>query len=106
VTEVDATVALLMGRITVLEELVRWLSLPYGDGEPVFAGAVALPVGDGRGNMLGYSVYGTPDGQQSAQAAVMHTLWHQVVGREHVDPVADRVMIQCEACGLWHGEVR
>lgn len=84
---VDATVASLMGRLVVLEELVRWLSLPYGVNEPVFAGA------DGQG-----LVNGTPAGQ----AGQMHTLWHQVTGTDHTDgPRDDTRWEQCPACKQW-----
>ena len=102
-SDVDATTALLMGRITVLEELVRWLSLTWGDNEPVFAGATPYGVDVGGATV---PVYGTVDGQQSGHAAMLHTLWHQVTEREHLDPGVDRAMIQCHECGLWHGEVR
>jgi len=88
--EVDGTIALLMGRIAVLEELVRWLSLGYDVNEPVFAGA------DGQGSA---------NGQPLGSAPQLHTLWHQVVGREHVEPAVDRQMISCPTCGHWHPEV-
>lgn len=83
----DATTALLMGRIAVLEELVRWLSLTYGDNEPIFAGA------DG---------YGTRDGLPLGSAPQMHTLWHQVVGRVHTEgPTENSRWSQCPECGHW-----
>jgi hypothetical protein len=84
--EVDATTALLMGRIAVLEELVRWLSLPFGENEPVFAGA------DGQGTL---------DGRPLGQAPQMHELWHQVTGREHVDPTVERRYFKA-CCGHFH----
>lgn len=102
--EVDITTALLVGRITVLEELVRWLSLPLGDNEPVFAGA------DGRA---------TANGQPLGHAPQMHTLWHQVMGTEHeepevvmvwdqaggmMSPVDTRAWVQCECCKRWNVE--
>lgn len=79
--------AFLMGRIAVLEELARWLSLPYGDNEPVFSGA------DGQRTL---------DGIPAGNAAQLHTLWHQVVGREHTDgPRQDSRWDQCDHCGHW-----
>ena len=102
-TTVDVTTALLVGRIAVMEELIRWLSLPFGDNEPVFAGA------DGRASV---------NGQPLGHAAQMHTLWHQVMGTQHVEPevyitvnadgtptpVDSRTWVQCPTCNGWHVE--
>jgi hypothetical protein len=84
---VDDTIATLMGRLVNLEELVRWLSLAYGENEPVFSGA------DG---------YGTQNGLPLGSAPQMHTLWHQVTGTVHADGTwDDKTRTQCDHCGQW-----
>lgn len=98
--EVDATTALLVSRNLLLEELVRWLSIPYGDNEPTFAGA------DGRGTIRAGADGEMVRDEPSAHAQVLHTLWHQATGREHVPQEVDRMMLQCDHCGAWHAEVR
>jgi hypothetical protein len=85
---VDRTVALLMGRIDVLEQLVRWLSLPLGDNEPIFAGAT------GEGTLNGLPLGAAPQ---------LHALWHQVTDRDH-DAEGEslaRTWAKCETCGMW-----
>ena len=103
VIPVDVTTALLVGRLTMQEELIRWLSLPLGDNEPVFAGA------DGRA---------TVNGQPLGHAEQMHRLWHQVMGTEHIEPdtllvlnplgepvpLDTRSLVQCPCCKRWNIE--
>lgn len=68
-----------------LEALVRWLALPYGGMEPIFAGA------DG---------WGTADGQPLPGAVELRDTYRQVLGEG--EPVEGVERVRCEACGLWH----
>lgn len=90
-TMVDDTTAVLMGRIIILEELARWLSLTFlPENEPIFAGATGE---------------GTMNGQPLGQAPQLHALWHQVTGTAHTDgPRSDAVWVPCPECG--HYSVR
>ena len=72
-------------RQTELEELVRHLALPYGDNEPVFAGA------DGRG---------TWDGEPLETARRLRELFRELVPGK-VPAGVDQAWTQCAACGQW-----
>lgn len=53
-----------LAQVVLLEELVRWLALPYDGREPTFAGADGL---------------GTPDGRPLPLAAALRALYREVV---------------------------
>jgi hypothetical protein len=64
-----------------LEELIRWLALPYGDNEPIFA-------------------YSNWDGTPIDSGARLRAVWHRVVGdtsklNEH------GTWVRCPHCGSY-----
>lgn len=73
-----------------LEGLIRHLARPYGENEPVFAGADGL---------------GTADGQPLEGARRMRELYREVVPGEHRPADAGARWERCPTCEAW-GVVR
>lgn len=74
-----------LARQVELEALVRHLALPYGDNEPVFAGA------DGAG---------TRDGEPLEAARRLRELYLELVPAK-LPAGTDLAWTHCPACGQW-----
>ena len=77
----DPYVLALERQVADLEQLVRWLALPYAGRTPIF-GQV-----DDYGNVLAEGVTNT-------------LTWRRVIG--DTDPAAQGAWVKCSTCGQWH----
>jgi hypothetical protein len=75
-----------MAENATLEDLIRWLALPYQDGEPIFSAAALT---DGL----------MPVGREIEMGTSLRELYREVVGTSG-DPVQGQWR-ECPCCGRW-----
>jgi hypothetical protein len=75
-----------MAERATLEDLIRWLALPYQDGEPIFSAAALTS------DLM-------PVGREIEFGDSMRDLYREVVGTSG-DPVPG-IWRECPCCGRW-----